>query len=249
MVFKNLSSESQKYLVALSLVMLILFALNVFQLYVGLESLAFWGYPHVSSFFEDSNNPIRMKKSTCPVFIGPDETKQVVVTITNTSTLSEVAYFQTVITSPDSEYDSKYLLEQVSLLPHETRIISFNLNKSNFVRNRYVLSRSFVSWQPVYVSTRSIACHSVVIDFFGLPSDVIGYGTFSLLIAISTLLAVLFLKSDPLFKRNNRPRSSYVFLLSAITLMTIGSLIGSWLISFIMFVLIVLGFCILASGF
>jgi hypothetical protein len=183
-----------------------------------------------------------MKKSTCPVFIGPNETKQVGVSLTNTSTLPKVAYFQAVVSSPDSEYNMAYLLKEVSLLPRETRNIAFDINESNFVRNRYVVSRSFVSWQPVYVSTRSIACHAVVMDFFGFPSDAIGYGIFALLIMLTAFLAILFVKNDPLFKRYNRPRSSFVYLLSAITLMTIGSLTGNWLISFFMVNLIVLGF-------
>jgi len=242
MATEHLSLKAKKLLITLAVVMVLLFALNVLHLYVGLESMAFWGYPYVSSFFQDPDNPIKMEKTTCPVFIGPNETKQVGVSLTNTSTQPKVAYFQTVISSPGSEYDTAYLLEEVSLLPQETQNITFDINESNFVRNRYVLSRSFVSWQLVFVSTRSITCHPVVMNFLGLPSDVVGYGIFALLIIITALMAILFVKNDPLFKRNNRPRSSIVYLLSATILMTIGSLTGSWLISFLMVNLIILGF-------
>lgn len=242
MVTERLSSKARRILIALAVVIILLFALNLLHLYVGLEGMAFWGYPYVSSFFQDPDNPIKMKKITCPIFIGPNETKQVSISLTNTSTVPKVAYFQSVVSSPGSKYDAGYLLEEVSLLPHETRNVTFDINESNFVRNRYVVSRSFVSWQPVYVSNRSIACHPVVIDFFGLPSGVVGYGIFTLLILITALMAILFFKNDPFFNWYKRPRSSFIYLLSALTLMTIGSLTGNWLISFLMLVMIILGF-------
>ena len=242
MLTDRLSPKARNLLLALAMVMILLFAFNLLHLYVGLEGMAFWGYPYVSSFFQDPDNPIKMKKSACPIFIGPHETKQVGVSLTNTSTLRKVAYFQTVVSSPNSEYEMSYSLEEVSLLPGQTRNVTFNINKSNFVRDLYVVSRSFVSWQPVFVSTISIACHPVVLDFFGFPSDAIGYGIFALLILITAILAILFVKEDPFLKRFNRPRSSLIYLLSALTIMTIGSFIGSWLLSFIMVILIVLGF-------
>ena len=116
------SPKSSLILAALIAAMILLLALNVVQSYAGLEGFSFWGYPYVRSFFEDPDNPIKMKKISCPPFIGLDESKLVSVSLTNTANRNVNAFFQAVVSSPDSEYGAVHIIREVPLQRGETRI-------------------------------------------------------------------------------------------------------------------------------
>ncbi|NLB70722.1 MAG: hypothetical protein GX797_01780 [Chloroflexi bacterium] len=236
------SPKSSLILASLIAAMILLLALNVVQSYAGLEGFSFWGYPYVRSFFEDPDNPIKMKKISCPPFIGLDESKLVSVSLTNTADRNVNAFFQAVVSSPDSEYGAVHIIREVPLQRGETRIETVEINSSNIVDNKYILLRSFMSWQPVYVSSRSIACQSVVIPFRNINSNLVGYGIYVLLTSATILLAILYRKHDPLVIRTGRSRSSLVYIVVVLLLMTIGNLTGTWILSFSMIVMIVLGF-------
>lgn len=238
----KLSSKARKLLTALIISMVLLFSLNLLHTYVSLEGLSFWGYPYISSFIEDSDNPIKMKKSNCSPFISLDETKLVKISLTNTDDKDLTAFFQSVLSNPDLPYGMDHITEDVPLLAGETKVVSIEVSAANIVENRQVLVRSFVSWQPVFVSHRSIECHSVVIPFSKINSDIVGHGIFALLTLTTVILAVYFRKYDPFTIKRHRTRSSLVYLLVALIIMTIGSLTGSLLLGFSMIIFIILGF-------
>ena len=238
----KLPQKSRNLLLALIAVMVLLFALNLVHTYVGLERFAFWGYPYVRSFIEDHDNPIKMKKSGCSPFFAPGEAKEIKISLTNSDDRQVTAYLQTVVSNPGLQYGAELLTSEVPLEAGETQVVSLGIDDSNIADGRFILSRSFVSWQPVYVSNRSIACHSVVIPIKGISSDIVGYGLFAILIISTITLAVLFRNNDPFTIRTKRTRSSLTYVLVVMLVMTIGSLTGSLVLSFAMIVLLILGF-------
>jgi len=237
----KLSSKARILLAALIISMVLLFALNLLHTFVNLEGFGFWGYPYISSFIEDNDNPIKMKKSKCSPFISLDETKLVEISLTNTDEKDQTAFFQSVLSNPNLPYGLDHITEEVPLLAGETKVVSIEVSAANIVENRQVFVRSFVSWQPVFVSHRSIECHSVVIPLSNINSDIVGYGIFALLTLTTVILAILFRKHDPFTIQRHRTRSSLIYLLGTLIIMTIGSLTGSLLLGFSMIVFIVLG--------
>lgn len=232
----------RRLLIALIVAMSLLFAFNALHTYVAMEGLAFWGYPYISSFVPDADKGLNLKKYQCPLFIANSESKQVGVSLTNTTDQVMTSYVQTVFTSPQSQYGVQYETETITLQGGETQQAVWEINESNIVNGKFVLARSFVSSQPAYVSNRSVPCHSIVLNLFGLPSTVVGFGILGLIGLATMLLAVLFIISDPYTKIHGRPRSSLLYLLAALAIMTIATLIGSWLLGFLMIILILLGF-------
>ncbi|MGB4594338.1 MAG: hypothetical protein WBI14_00340 [Anaerolineaceae bacterium] len=239
---KNLNPRTRRILIALIVAMALLFAFNILHTYVAMEGLAFWGYPYVSSFNEDKDFGIKMKNYHCPLFIANGETKLVGVALTNTTDQDLTAYVQTVISSPNSQNGLVHAVEAVKVKAAATQHLTWKISEANIVNGKYVLARSFISWQPVYVSTRSISCHPLVLNFLGLPSNMVGFGLFMLLGLGTVALSVLFITHDPFTIKYHRPRSSLIYLLGALVIMTVGSLMGSWLIQFLMIILILLGF-------
>jgi len=239
---EKLKPGTRRILIALIVVTTLLFAYNALHTYVAMEGLAFWGYPYISSFVADADKGIKMKKYQCPLFIGPGESKQVGVSLKNTTDKVVDAYLQTVLTNPGVEYGIQHETKTITIQVGETRFVTWKIDQSNIVKGRFVLTRSFVSWQPQFVSNRSLSCHPLVVNLFGLPSNLVGIGLFVLLGFLTIVFAALFVRRDSFYKHHQRPRSSLVYLLVALTFMTIGSLVGSWLISFLTIVLIILGF-------
>ena len=72
--------------------------------------------------------------------------------------------------------------------------------------------------------------------------DLVGYGIFALLTLTTVLLAIYFRKYDPFTIERHRTRSSLVYLLVTLIIMTIGCLTGSLLLGFSMIIFIILGF-------
>jgi hypothetical protein len=250
MTGEQMNRGTRRLCISMILVMSLLFAYNSLHAYVGMEGLAFWGYPYISSFSQDADKGINFKKYRCPLFIATGESKQVGVSLTNTTGKTLTAYVQTVFSNPSIEYGVQHEVETIALQAGETKQATWRIDQRNIVNGSFVLTRSFVSWQPVYVSNRSVSCHSLVLNFFGVPSNLLGVGIFVLLGLATVALAALFIHYEPFTKQHNRPRSTLIYLLVALAVMTIGSLIGSWLLGFLMFILILLGLlAFLQTGF
>ena len=128
--------------------------------------------------------------------------------------------------------------------------MTWEVNERYIANNLYVMVRFFVSREALYSPARSIHCHLVVMNFFGLPSETAGYGLFAVLGLATIILAVLFILNDPFTKNNRRPRTSLIYMLAALAIMTAGSLVGSWLIGLVMIIFILLGLVIfIQSGY
>ena len=242
MATAKLPQKTRNLFLALVVVMLLLFALNLVHTIIGLEGFSFWGYPYIRSYIADPDNPIKMKKSGCSPFFAPGETKEIKISLTNRDNRQVTAFLQTVVSNPGLQYGVELLTFEVPLEAGETQVVSVEIDASNIANGRSVLSRSFVSWQPVYVSNRSIACHSVVIPFRGVSSDFVGYGLFAILVISTITLTVLFRKNDPFTIRTRRTRSSLTYVVVVLLMMSFGSLTGSLVLNFAMIVLLLLGF-------
>lgn len=237
-------------LIALIVVMVVLFGYNAIQTYVAMESLAFWGYPYVRPLGDDLDIGIEMEKFQCPRFIRPGESKRIGVSLTNTTDQELSPDIQTVLSYPNSQYGILYAQELLTLKAGETKPITWEVNDRYIANNLYVMVRFFVSREALYSPARSIHCHLVVMNLFGLPSETVGYGLFVVLGLATLILAALFIFNDPFTKYNRRPRTSLIYMLAALTIMTFGSLLGSWLIGLLMIIFILLGLVIfMQSGY
>ena len=205
--------------------MALLFAYNAVQTYVAMESLAFWGYPYVRPLGDDIDLGIEMEKLQCPRFIRPGESKRVGVSLTNTTEHALAPDIQTVLSYPNSRYGILYSDELITLQAGETKPMTWEVNERYIANNLYVMVRFFVSREALYSPARSIHCYLVVMNLFGLPSETAGYGLFAVLGLATIILAVLFIMNDPFTKNNRRPRTSLIYMLAALAIMTAGSLV------------------------
>jgi len=238
---EKMKPGTRRILVTLIVFMTLLFAYNALHTYIAMEGLAFWGYPYISAFNDDADDGLRSKSYQCPRFIADWETKRVGVSITNTSDQVLTAYAQIVLSNPSVEYGVQHETGEVSLSAGETKQITWKIDGSNIRNGIFVSTRAFVSWQPAYVSNRSLSCNLLALNILDLPSNVVGFGLFILLGLATAILALSFISADPFTKRYGKPRSSVTYLLVALGIMTVGSLTGSWLLGFLMIIFILLG--------
>lgn len=236
-----MKNARNKFIIPLILVMFFLFAINSFHTYVGMEGLAFWGYPYVSSFGGDVDKVVDLRSYRCPLFIAPDEIKQVGITVVNKTNKTQTVYVQIVISQPTADHGAVQEEEKVILQSGESQKIAWKINSQNIVNQMYILSRSFVGSQPLFVSQKTVSCHPIVLNVAGVPSSVIGIGFLILPSVAMIVLAVLYNQNDPVAKHHKKPRSSLIYLVLCSMIMTFGSFIGSWLIGLLMIIFILLG--------
>lgn len=241
---------TRRLLISLIVVMALLFSLNALHTHIAMESLAFWGYPYVRPLGDDLDIGVEMEKFQCPRFIARGESKRVGVSLTNTTDHELNPNVQTILSYPNSRYGILYADEMVTLQAGETKPMTWEVNDRYIVNGLYVMVRFFVSREALYSPARSVHCHLLVMNLFGLPSETVGFGLFVVLGLATLVLAALFILNDPFTKYYRQPRTSLVFMLVALAIMTFGSLIGSWLIGLLMIILIVLGlFIFLQVGY
>lgn len=207
-------------------------AFNSLVLYANLEGQSFWGYPESIAYDSSLTREARISRVKCPVLLTPGESKTVKLTVRNPNDFPIEAWVSTHISMPDMFESMVRDLTSVPLAPGEKSTLSWEINEDNIIRNRIILTRAFLRLTDRHPPSRTSHCGIVVLDLWGLPSSVV----MILALFVGHLVQAFGIWSLwqgrlKIGKRDNFLRNILIALSIFSIMMTIGSLLHSWVFS------------------
>jgi hypothetical protein len=206
-------------------------AFNSLSLWANLEGQSFWGYPEALAYDSSLTREARLYGVRCPMLLTPGETGSVTIDVRNPNDYPIEAWVSTHISMPGMFESMARDLTSVSLAPGERSTLRWEVSEENVIRNRIILVRAFLRLTDRHPPSRTSHCGIVALDLWGLPSNVV---MILALVGGHLVQAVgiwsLWQGRMKIGKKDNFLRNILIALSIFSILMTMGSLLHSWVI-------------------
>jgi hypothetical protein len=173
----------------------------------------------------------------CPVLMERSETGKMWVTVRNKAEREVNQVVLVRLSSPLSIIESK---ETLTLAPGETRRLTWEINQSNIDLGTFMFAH--VATYPVYpVPMREATCGVFVVDFPGLPGNVLFYGLLGLCV-LCLGVGLLLWDTSRISAISQLPqvRMAMSFLVVVLLVGMVSSLAGWWMVGVVALVVVLL---------
>jgi len=217
---------------------------NSLSLWANLEGQSFWGYPEAMAYDSSLTREARLSGVRCPILLTPGETGSVTIDVRNPNDYPIKAWVSTHISMPGMFENMARDLTSAALAPGERSTLRWVVSEENVIRNRMILVRAFLRLTDRHPPSRTSHCGIVVLDLWGLPSSVV----MILALVGGHLLQAFGIWSlwqgrMKMGKKDDFLRNILIALSIFSIIMTMGSLLHSWVIGLISLLLaLLLGF-------
>lgn len=209
-------------------------AFNSLVLLANLEGQSFWGYPEAIAYDSSLTREARISGLRCPILLTPGVSGTVSINVKNPNDYPIEAWISAHISNPDMTENMMRDTQGVPLAPGESSTLRWEVSNENIIRNRTILVRTFLRLTDRHPPSRTTHCGIISLDIWGLSSNAIiiialvgghilqGFGIW--------MLWQIRLKMR---KRNHFVRNVFLALSIFSLIMTVASLLHSWVLGLI----------------
>jgi hypothetical protein len=213
---------------------------NVFVLWANLEGQSFWGYPEALSFDTSLTTEARLGRLRCPMIITPNETGNLDLIVRNPNNYPIEAWISAHISKPGETENMLRDMISVPLEPGESSNLRWLVSSENVVNHSMIQARIFLRLTKAHPPARTKHCGIILVDLWGMSANTIILtalaGGFALQLAGIWLWASGWQNTG---KKNHTMRNLLIFISLLVLFMTGSSLVHSWVLSLVAFLLII----------